>query len=230
MSTFEPARIRCTCGAEQDVTLANGLHISKRPDIRQQILEGTFHRFPCPACGGHVQIETLLAYTDFPKQHWFTIVPEDELPWRGERVAFAKLVFQRNMVERAAPMIQDLAPKMKQRVIFGLASLREKIICFDADLDDRLVEALKLQLMRDLELPFTGSGYFHLVEVNGNELVFELSPSPEATPTKRMTIPRSMLDELAHDSAQVEAALPELWNDIVVDYRVMLIADASARA
>jgi hypothetical protein len=230
MSTFEPARIRCACGAEQDVELANGLHISKRPDIRQQILEGTFHRFPCPACGGSVQIENLLAYTDFPKHHWFTIVPEDELPWRGERVAFAKLAFQKNMVERAAPIMQDLAPKMKQRVIFGLASLREKIICFDADLDDRLVEALKLQLLRDLELPFSPAGYFHLVEVTGNELAFELSASPDSYQTKRMVIPRSMLDELACDAAQIEAALPELWNDIVVDYRVMLVPDGSPAA
>lgn len=229
MSTFEPARIRCRCGTEQDVQLANGLHISARPDIRQQILDGTFHRFACPACGKSIQIEKLLAYTDFPKQQWFTVVPDDELPWRGERVAFAKEVFDRNMVKRAAPMIQEIAPHMTQRVIFGLASLRDKIVSFDAGLDDRLVEALKLQLLRDLGLAFAPGTYFYLAEVTGNDLVFEYAPA-DSGETKQLTIPRAMLDELAHERPQLEAAMPELWNDIVVDYRVILVPDASASA
>ena len=229
MSTFEPARIRCRCGHEQDVQLANGLHISKRPDIRQQILDGTFHRFSCPACGGSIQIETLLAYTDFPKQHWFTIVPDRDLDVRGERVAFAKHVFERNMVERTVPIMQELAPQMTQRVIFGLASLRDKLVCFDAALDDRLVEALKIQLLRDLGLALAPGTYFYLAEVTGAELTFEYAP-PDADGTKQLTIPRTMLDELAHERAQLEAAVPELWNDIVVDYRVILVPDASAPA
>ena len=226
MSTFEPARIRCKCGHEQDVELANGLHISARPDIRQQILDGTFHRFTCEACSNPIQIEKLLAYTDFPKQHWFTVVPDEELPWRGERVAFAKEVFERNMVQRAASIMKELAPRMTQRVIFGLASLRDKMVCFDAGLDDRFVEALKLQLLRDLGLALDASTYLYLVEVTGNELVFEYA-APDATETKLMRIPRSMLDELAHERAQVEAAMPELWSEIVVDYRVILVPDAS---
>ncbi|MEJ7599692.1 MAG: CpXC domain-containing protein [Kofleriaceae bacterium] len=227
MSTFASARIRCHCGVEQEVELAEGLHISARPDIRQQILDGTFHRFTCPACKGSIQIETLLAYTDFPNHHWFTIVPEEELPWRGERVAFAKLAFQRNMVERAAPIVQhEMAPRMKQRVIFGLAALREKIICFDAGLDDRLVEALKLQLLRDLGLTFASGGYFHLVEVTGLE--HKIENAPDGTERdKQKPEPRGQLDELATDCAHIEAALPELWNDIVVDYRVMLVPDAA---
>jgi hypothetical protein len=36
------------------------------------------------------------------------------------------------------------------RIVFGLAELREKVICFDAKLDDRLVEAMKLALLEGL--------------------------------------------------------------------------------
>lgn len=229
MSTFEPARVRCRCGHEQDVELANSLHITRRPDIRQQILDGAFHRFGCPACGQTFQIEKLLAYTDFDNNHWYTVVPDDELPWRGERVAFARQVFDKNVVERAPPMIQELAPKLTQRVIFGLASLRDKLICFDAGLDDRLLEALKLQLLRDLELAFTPGTYFYLVEVTATELVFEYA-APSASETRRMVVPRDALDELAREQPQIASTLPELWNGIVVDYRVILVPDASAAA
>lgn len=134
------------------------------------------------------------------------------------------------MVERAAPIVQqEMAPRMKQRVIFGLAALREKIVCFDAGVDDRLVEALKLQLLRDLGLTFADGGYFHLVAVTGLELEFEYAPDA-GSEVKRMPVPRGLLDELAADRAQIEAAMPELWNDIVVDYRVMLVPDASLAA
>ena len=61
MSTFVPSTIVCRCGERYTVEVANGLHISLRPDIRQQIFDGTFHRFFCPACGMTTMVDTLMS-------------------------------------------------------------------------------------------------------------------------------------------------------------------------
>src|SRR5690606_27679577 len=121
--------------------------VSLRPEVRQAILDGTFHRFVCPSCGRRNTVEKLLAYTDFPRRQWFTVVPRAALTRRSEWLRLAEDSFRATMVEHAAPIVKTWAPDMTRRVIFGLASLREKLVAFEAGLDDRWLELVKLELI-----------------------------------------------------------------------------------
>src|SRR5512140_1883141 len=173
MSTFVPSLIRCPCGEEYRVEVANGLHISLRPDIRRQIFDGTFHKFTCPACGMPTMVDRLLSFTDFPRRQWFTIAPSNGLPWRRKWLALADESFTAAMVEHAPPMVVGWSTEMTRRLMFGLASLREKLVIADAGLDDRVVELLKIQLIRDLRDTFSPDHYFHLTVVREAQLGFE---------------------------------------------------------
>lgn len=220
MSSFGPATIRCRCEHAYQVDVADGLHISLRPDIRQAILDGTFHRFECPRCGAATIIEDLLAYTDFPRKHWFTVVPRAGVLHMQQWLDIAHASFRATMIERAAPMVASWAPHLTRRLIFGLASLREKLLVFDAGLDDRIVELVKLQLIRDLALPARADGYFHLVAIDHATLRFEHA-HPQGG-VFELPMPRALYDRIQWQGDQVRATCPALFDGIAVDHRVAL--------
>src|SRR5664279_1371498 len=195
MSTFVPSTIICRCGEHYVVDVANGLHISARPDIREKILAGTFHRFDCPNCGTKTQIDALLSYTDFPARLWFTIAPSTSLPWRNRYLEIARQGFESTMQRNAPELVIGWAAEMTRRLVFGLAALREKLIILDAKLDDRVIELLKIQLIRDLRDTFSPTDYFHLTSVSDRELVFEKT-HPDGI-IRRAPFPRVLYDDLA---------------------------------
>lgn len=226
MSTFIPSRIVCRCGHGYDVEVANGLHISLRPDLRQQILDGTFHRFHCPACGMTTMVDALLSFTDFPRRQWFTVAPSTGMPWRRRWLAIARDSFQATMVNNAPEMVAGWGREMTRRLMFGLAALREKLVIGDAGLDDRVVELLKIQLVRDLRDTLSSDHYFHLVAVAGDDLVFERT-HPDGL-IRAFPIPRGMYDALARApelQAWIDLAFPD---GLLIDHRAMLVPEADA--
>lgn len=224
MSTFVPSRIACRCGHGYDVEVANGLHISLRPDLRQQILDGTFHRFYCPVCGMTTMVDALLSFTDFPRRQWFTVAPSNGMPWRRKWLALARDSFQATMVNNAPEMVVGWGREMTRRLIFGLASLREKLIISDAGLDDRAVELLKIQLVRDLRGTLSPDHYFHLTQVRDDKLTFERT-HPDGL-IRAFAVPRGLYDALARApqlSAWSDLAFPD---GLLIDHRAMLVPDA----
>jgi hypothetical protein len=232
MSTFTHAKVACSaCDHVFDADVAESLHISTRPDIRADILAGRFHHFQCPACLAWTTIEKLLAYTDFTRQHWFTVVATVELPFLAQWREFADATFRATMIERSPAMVRDeMAPRMRRRLVFELASLREKLIAFDHGLDDRVLEVLKLEILRERGLlPDVRLGC-HLTAVSPDTLSFELA-QPGAPPViDRVAVARVDYDRLAAGTDELSGRWPELWDDIAVDWRALFIAPPAARA
>lgn len=236
MSTFIHAKVACSaCEHVYDGDIAESLHISTRPDIRADILAGRFHRFECPACGAWTTIEKLLAYTDFERQHWFTVVPTVELPFLSQWREFAATSFRLTMLERCPSLVRDeMAPRMRRRLIFGLASLRDKLIALDAGLDDRVLEILKLELLRERGVRPDLRLACHLVAVSSDALDLELA-QPGAPPAgepviERITVARSDYERLAANETELAGRWPELWDDIAVDWRALFVPPPAATA
>lgn len=225
MSTYRLRPIRCHAGHSFEGELFDSLHVSRRPDVREQILDGAFHRFTCPTCGQPVVVEHRLAYTDFPRRQWFTVFPRIDLRHRVEMVAFARGSFQATMVERAPEMVRGWAKDMTERAIFGLASLREKLVVFEAGLDDRVVECLKLQLFHAAGLVLHPDTFLHVTAVETDTLV--LSYGPPGQPPTSLPVPRELYTMLSFDRARLARDLPWLFDDIIVDYRSTLAPQAA---
>jgi hypothetical protein len=223
MSTFVPSTIRCRCGEEYSVEVANGLHISLRPDIRQAIFDGTFHKFACPRCGMTTLVDRLLSFTDFPRRQWFTIAPSNGLPWRRKWLAVANESFVATAVNNAPPIVVQWGTEMTRRLMFGLAALREKLVIGDAGLDDRVIELLKIQLIRDLRDTFSVDHYFHLVAVHGDELVFERTHRDGII--RSFAIPRALYDDLAASAELPQLIATAFPDGLLIDHRAMLAPD-----
>jgi len=224
-----PHTLTCACGHTSEISVADSLHVSDAPELREAILAGTFHVFPCPACERTHPVEKLLSYTDFPRRHWFTVVPPGAMLDRAPWLAVAREGFQKNMVQNAPPLVQGWAGEMTQRLVFGLASLREKLVAFDAGLDDHVLELLKLQIIRDFQLTLSLETYLFLVEDAGKNLIFEYG-APGTDGTTIVPMPRISYEQIASRGEAANWALaPVIREDIIVDYR-LLMAGKSASA
>jgi hypothetical protein len=217
VSTYRIQPILCRCGATFEGEVFDSLHVSRRPDIRERILAGSFHGFTCDRCGQPVTVDKRLAYTDFPRQQWFTVFPRVDLRHRDELVAFARRSFEATMVERAADVVRAWAPDMTQRAIFGLASLREKLIVFDAGLDDRTIECVKLQMYRSAGLVLHPDTYLHVTAIEDEVIVMEYGPPGERP--RVLPVPRELYVMLELQRDALRGEMPWLYEDIVVDHR-----------
>jgi hypothetical protein len=146
MSTWAMRAVRCPCGHTQDAQLADGLHITRLPEVRARILDGTFHHVACRGCRRISVVEQKTLYTDFDRYHWVAVAPPWTIAAWPDWVAALEHEFDHNMRVAAPPMVRELADRFKVRLVFGLDALAEKLVAWDAGLDDRLVEALKLRL------------------------------------------------------------------------------------
>jgi hypothetical protein len=84
----------------------------------------------------------------FERHHWLELFPAPwERAWRAlEQDTIRR--FEQTAILHAPPMVRDHAGEFVVRTVFGLHALREKLVVLDAGLDDRALEALKLDLLR----------------------------------------------------------------------------------
>jgi CpXC protein len=222
-----PATIACRCGARYSAEVAAGLHVPLRPDLRRQILDGTFHRCFCPGCGMTTLIDDFVVLTDFARRQWLTVAPSTGLPWRERWLAVARDSFEAAMVQGAPAIVASWAPEMTRRLVFGLVALREQLIAAEAGLDDRAVELLKVQLVRDLRDRLSAADYFHLAAVTPVELRFERTHQDGLI--RGFSVPRAVYEALAGDPALPRLSELAFPDGLAIDHRAMLVpADKGA--
>lgn len=220
---LSPVSIACRCGERYTAEAALGLHVSARPALRAQLLDGAVHRTFCPACGMTVMLDDLLAYTDLPRGQWLTVAPGAGLPWRRRWLAIARESFDATMVQHAPPRVAAWGREVARRLVFGLASLREKLALTAASLDDRIVELLKLQLLRDTRERLSADAYLHFVAATPRELVFERAHADGIIRTA--PVPRFLYDALSR-ARELPALFALAFPDpLLVDARALLIAE-----
>lgn len=148
MSTFTQYEATCpACEHRWTAEIAQGLHITRLPEIREQILNGTFQVVRCPACTSPMVFEAAVVYTDFDRGEYIAVETAASASWQGA-LARHRTVF-RSCFEGGPPSVQVLGRTFKRRVVRGFRALREKILLWNAGLDDRAVEAVKGDLLRE---------------------------------------------------------------------------------
>lgn len=151
MSVFTPVQIRCEqCGREFVVEVLEGIHITRLPEVRDKILCGRFQFFTCPSCETEVHVKNDSVYTDFDKKHYVAVQASSLVDWRSAKAEQAK-VFT-DSFDRGPSVAQELGEGFVHRLVPDMAALREKLVVWDADLEDRAVEATKGARQRQLGL------------------------------------------------------------------------------
>lgn len=141
MSTQKIYSINCPhCNHTQEALIAISINAARSPHLRNALLDQTLHCFLCGCCQMSFTVDVDMNWIDFERKHWLRIFP------LAERNNWEKLIhqstdtYQRYLVDDSAPSVaRSLGEGMRVRSVFGLGALREKIIAWDASLDDRIL-------------------------------------------------------------------------------------------
>jgi hypothetical protein len=227
MSKFVQATKRCpACDTPAEWRVAIGINVSRHPPHRAAILAGTFQRFRCPRCGDDYLVDDPFLYMDFERRQMIGVFPraaEEQWPQLEREPLDA---FERNLSsDEVSPFVRDMALGWLVRTVFGLGALREKLICFEAGIDDRALELLKLQLVLGASGLDPAAG-LELVETSPDELVFQPRYEPS---DRRIGVARSLLDAAALDP-QRSATYGVFGDGPYVDIRRILKSAAATGA
>lgn len=213
MSTWFPEPVRCPhCDHEQEARLAHGVHAVRAPEVRDQIFARTFHAITCAACGRTFVAQRPLVYTDTERKHWIHVALVEQRARWPELEDQTEEVFERAFT--GSPLAREIAERMKVRLVFGLDELREKLVIWQSNLDDRAVECLKFELIRrDPAL-----AHAHLVVD---------AVAADRTLTVRVDRDRALsvegaLVERFDDDARLPARFPELFGGHYVSVKRLL--------
>lgn len=116
------------CGREQEFIAWDSLNVTLDPEAKGRLLRGELTRFVCAQCGWSGDVLYPMLYHDMEQKLMIYLLPTGDDPGPTGASLFA-------------PM-----PGYRFRRVSTRNELREKVLLFDAGLDDRLLECAKLSL------------------------------------------------------------------------------------
>jgi hypothetical protein len=201
MSVYEDRVLTCPhCGHREPRSVAMSIDAERGAKERAAILDGTFQRMTCGACGKGFRADGPLIYLDFDAKLWLGVLPA---PWEAawwEHEDASRGAFERQMLESSPALVQSWAPGFVVRALFGLEQLREKLVAHAARLDDRVLEAYKLELLRGLgPYELLPGARPRLREADAASVLFDVPRPTEAEPGRiaKVRVARAEIDRVA---------------------------------
>ena len=132
MSKPSITKITCpTCQHTVNATLWMSVTSTLDPQLKTRVLDGTLFDHSCPKCHQPLRMEHDFIYSDPVRKFMLTM----KLPKDGEPPTVST-----GLLDGMAGLLQGA----RLRIVTSFKQLREKILIFDADLSDELIELLKL--------------------------------------------------------------------------------------
>ena len=221
MSTWQDTTVQCPrCATELHTRIALGVHITRVPHVRQQILDRTFHTLTCNSCNASLAIAQPFVYTDFGRNHWLLVrVIGDEPDWREWEAQLEQDLAR--AFEHGSPLAHELGKQLLARVVFGYEALREKLVVWDAGLEDAIVECIKVRaISADPTLAATGSALV-VDQIDDDDTIHFawFANAADPAPERLIDVPPTWVRDTDRDHASLEARFAELFGARFVSVR-----------
>lgn len=140
MSISEKQTIKCpACGEISDLTVWESITADDSPDLKSDLLAGKINIFRC-ACGQKALFPSPILYTDDAKKLVVSFSPQtDDAEKR-------KLFEEIKKSSRESGELENYAG-YNLRFVTSYNELLEKILIFDNNLDDKVLEVIKLLVL-----------------------------------------------------------------------------------
>jgi hypothetical protein len=226
MSLFINVQATCAaCGAHRVVELAASVNATRRPDLRDAILDGSFQSVTCAGCDAALRLPAHLSYLDVGRGQWIIVQGAEELPqWRTAEDN-ARALFEDTYGANASTAARELGAELRPRLVFGWPALREKLVCDEAGLEDITLELLKIAIIRDVrEPPFGDATELRLT--GGDEAALQFAWVEGATETQLATLSvgRELYDTIAASPDSWAALRGDLVGKLFVDLKRLVFA------
>lgn len=181
-------KINCPhCKEENEVILWEKVNVDMNPDLKEKLFAETINNMKCKSCNYVSRVDIPLYYNDAKRKFFIYLVPEFPIDKKEEDNLLANL-------KSETLNILDVGYDNKKRAVFEYYNLLEKILIFDADLDDRVVEGCKILARTQLKL-MEGRAAFAGIEKD--EITFNFFEKEEKEAKKSFTVPKAMYDEVS---------------------------------
>ncbi|HWF85229.1 MAG TPA: CpXC domain-containing protein [Vicinamibacterales bacterium] len=208
MSTTSTTHARCPeCGTEQEVLVVESANVQRFPEFRTRLLDRTLMRFTCTRCARPFVIEHEMLYTDLERRQFFGVFPRGAAAQFAQYEEWIEATYRQAFLEEGPNVVRQALNHCVRRVVFGYEQLREKVVCFDAGLDDRILEAVKVAL-GDTE-PALGAR-LSLQSVAGGRLLLATESGAA------VAVDRDVYDGIAADADRIKTLLAPLWQGLFV--------------
>jgi hypothetical protein len=225
MSIFNTTELACpNCATRVSFDLVHSVNVDRRPDLRQAILDRSFQREACPACGHTFRVEPEFTYLNLQRGQYIAVWPIGRLgEWKALE-ARSQAAFDKSFGAGAPPQVRALGKKLAPRVVFGWAALNEKLIAADAGIDDRSLELGKAGALGNLDIvPVGAEQELRLVAVQDDELKLGWITTGGDELVDVIGLPRSAIAEIEADPEPWQELRAELSGSMFVDLQRCLL-------
>jgi hypothetical protein len=226
MSTVAEQDVPCpSCGSPTSVELFYSLHAVRRPDHRQAVLDDTLQRATCPACGAAFRVAPQLVYLDPSRGQWILASPvEHAARWTGFEEA-AEELFDQDFGSAAPAPVAAIGRRLRPRVVFGWAALREKVLADALGVDDALLEAVKAVVLLGGDTVALDDTELRLVGADDDALELARLEPGSGRHVESLRVPRSLLADVG--GADWTAIRELVAGGLYVDVGRMLAEEAA---
>jgi hypothetical protein len=191
------------CGAAIEATTFESINPTRHAFLQDQLLARSLLLRSCASCGASHQHFDRLIWTDLPGKLCACVLQEAERPRWAELEREALGALSVPLRTEGPPAVRRWGAEVVIRLVFGLEELREKVVCRQAGLDDRVVEYLKVTLMDRARgvVPVLDS-----CDRTDADLCFRFLDRDVS-----MTVPRDRYRHAAGRTAELAAELPGLF-------------------
>ncbi len=197
MSITDLRKIPCrTCGEEVLAVTIESANPARHPPFQEQLLDRELLKMPCPHCDAEHRHYDRFTWIDLPGLLCVVVLHESERPDWPELELEALRELSVPLREEGPPFVRAFGETVSIRLVFGLEELREKVVCRIHDLDDRVVESIKEDLVYGATLDSAEPG-MNLTFKDGDRL---------------FDVPWELLEETATRREELAAELPGIFD------------------
>ena len=230
MSLFRPKNLTCpSCSALITMDAVGSINADRRPDYREDILENRFQDVTCGACNATFRLQPDFNYLDAGRGQWIAALPaarmQDYLGAEDEAAA----LFATSYGDKAPKAAQVVGDQLSVRLTFGWPAVREKLLLREHDLDDAIIELVKLDVLRRVpSAPMKPGVELRVFDVGAEFMGMVWIETDTEAVLEELQIPRALYDAIAENAEAWEKVHGQLTNGAFVDLQKLYMGQGRA--
>ncbi len=232
MSLFHPLTVKCpNCEAYVMVEAVGSVNADRRPDFRDAIMDNAFQDTTCGACEHTFRLQPEFNYLDAGRCQWIAAMPAYDMPRYLEMEDVVADLFEKSYGAKAPKAARDVGDNLNVRMTFGWPSMREKLIAAANDLDDVVLEMMKLDMLRTMpSAPLAPGVELRVVAVTDVDLAYCWMRSDTEEVIQESVCPRGWYDGIAADPEPWANLRSQLTDGAFVDMQKLYMGAGRAAA
>ena len=144
MSIEKKERIECPyCSHEQVFESYESINLTKNPELKDKIINEELFKMKCEKCGKEALIAFPCLFHDVDKKQLIWLI--------GDYTQEQKEALDKDLKDSAKDDGERLfAESYNRRIVSSINELKEKILLIEDDLDDRVIEVLKILCVNEV--------------------------------------------------------------------------------